>query len=163
MSYAIPLPNSFPHIGWYSEPTRVTSFADQTIEAASRVHDRLIDTETFGQLQRALYQIYKDCSQPGWDGYDAYPVSADTLELAIRVLNSLSPDFPQPSFGAEPDGQLTMEWYRSPHRVLSVSISPLGILYYAVTIGAEQNYGRMPFLGKFPDTLGDWIRKVNRA
>lgn len=163
MSYAISLPNSFSP-GWFSEPTQTTSDCSRISETATRdERDRLAATETFGQVRHALYQLYQDCSQPGWDGYGAFPVSADTLELAIRVLNSLSPDFPKPSFGAEPDGQLTMEWYRSPHRVLSVSISPLGVLYYAVTIGAEQNYGHMPFLGQFPDTLREWIRKVNRA
>ncbi len=161
MSYAIPLPKALS--GWFSERTQSISSTSRIIEDISRSErDRMTDTETFGQMQRALYQTYQECNRPGWDGYGAFPVTAATLKFALWVITSLPPDLPQPSFGAEPDGHLTMEWYKSPRRVFSVSLDSSGDLHYAALLGAERVFGQVPFCGQFPETLNTIIMKVLR-
>ena len=80
-------------------------------------------------------------------------MGADTLALAHWVVQSLPTTIPAPELSAEPDGQITLEWYRSPTRLLSVSIDPVGSLHYAATLGGRAQYGTEPFLGDFPLAL----------
>src|SRR4030095_2307577 len=69
-----------------------------------------------------LLKTFEECRQPNWDGYEAQPVREETYRLAHRFLASLPLSIPVPSISAEPDGQITVEWHRSPQRTLSVSI-----------------------------------------
>ena len=108
-----------------------------------------------------LYQVFMECRNPNWDGYGAHAVSDDTFQLAYNFLTSLPLGTPPPSFGAEPDGDITIEWYQSPRKTLSVSISPNGELHYAALIGSRKNYGTEPFFGEVPEAVIDLIRKVS--
>src|SRR5205085_486204 len=80
---------------------------------------------------RDLMEVYTECSQPNWDGYNAFPVTEGTVQQARRVLESFPPEIPAPSFGAEPHGLMTMEWYCSPRQSLSVGVDGEAKLYYA--------------------------------
>ena len=68
-----------------------------------------------------------------------------------------------PSVGAEPDGDITLEWYRATNWVLSVSVSADGILYYAALLGSEDPRGTCQFDGEVPDTILYWIGRVGAA
>jgi hypothetical protein len=120
---------------------------------------------TFGQQLSAsikeLYQISQECNQSNWDGYEALPVAGETYELAHRFLEALPLDAPPPLFGAEPDGHITFEWYQSPRRVLSVSVSPEGDLHYAALIGRSTHYGTEPFYGDAPRSILDIVRRIS--
>ncbi len=126
-----------------------------------------LESYTFGEQARAsiseLCQLFRDCRLPSWDGYGAAPVSADTFELANQLLEALPPGTSAPSLGAEPDGHITLEWYRSPRRVLSVSVSPEGELHYAALVGASKHYGTEPFYGEAPKAIIDLIYRVLAA
>src|SRR5690348_13848275 len=61
--------------------------------------------------------VWEECRQPGWDGYDALAVEQETLRFTYGLIESLPLGFPRPSIGAEPDGQLTLEWRKSPSRI----------------------------------------------
>lgn len=65
-----------------------------------------------------------------------------------------------PDIGAEADGQLTMEWYCSPRRTLSVSISSEGELHYAAMIGVSKAYGSEPFFGEIPEAIMNIINRI---
>ena len=65
-----------------------------------------------------------------------------------------------PSVGAEPDGQITFEWYQSQRRILSVSVSQEGDLHYAALLGYSRRYGTEPFFGEIP---ADILKLVHRA
>jgi len=110
-----------------------------------------------------LYRVFDECRETNWDGFGAAPVSERTFELASDFLRSLPLGTTAPSLGAEPDGHLTLEWYRSPRRILSVSISPEGDLHYAALIGAGKSYGTEPFYGEVPEVIVNLIRRVLAA
>ena len=80
----------------------------------------------FASMREDLGAVWDECRLPNWDGFGALPVSHDTLRSAYCFLESLPLDFPPPSIGAEPDGQLTLEWHRSARRTLSISVSDGG-------------------------------------
>ncbi len=109
-----------------------------------------------------LWDVWQDCKEPNWDGYDALPVDRETFQNAYRLVESLPLGCPLPSsVGAEPDGQLALEWHRNPRWTLSVSISPEGTLHYAALLGAEDPRGSCPFFGDISDSLLSLIRRVS--
>ena len=110
--------------------------------------------------ENELHQVFQDCNQPNWDGYGAMPVSEDSHQLALKFLIALPLGMPIPSVGAEPDGQITLEWYRSARRTLSISISPQNELHFAALIGVSKRYGTEPFYGEISKHLLDLIRDV---
>jgi hypothetical protein len=66
-----------------------------------------------------------------------------------------------PSVGAEPDGHLTLEWYQSPKRVLSVSVGPAGELNYAALLGeTSRRTGTEIFQNRVPADLLQLIHQV---
>lgn len=116
------------------------------------------------RVQKALVDQFEECSRRGWDGYGAEPVRQDTYLNARRFIEALPHGFPMPTVGAEADGHLTLEWYRNPSRVLSVSVSPEGDLHYAALLGsAARCNGTEPFLGDVPGDLLQIICRVVSA
>src|SRR6266511_2268159 len=93
-----------------------------------------------------LLKTFEECREANWDGHGAQAVHEETCHLARQFLAALPLSTPLPSIGAEPDGQITVEWYRSPQRTLSVSISPEGELHYAALLGSTKAYGTEPFV-----------------
>ena len=110
-----------------------------------------------------LLKTFEECREPDWDGYGAQSVREETYHLAPQFLTALPRSTWAPSIGAEPDGQITVEWYRSPERTLSVSISPDGELHYAALLGSAKTYGTEPFIGAVPKVVADLIHRVTAA
>ena len=110
-----------------------------------------------------LFDVSEECSKFGWDGFGALPVSHETYLSAYRLLESLPANIPSPSIGAEPDGHVTMEWYLSPRRTLSISLSPEGEIHYAALNGASKAYGSEPATGQLPNRLLDLVKQVTGA
>lgn len=126
-----------------------------------------LSSYTFGQQLnvslKELQQIFQECRQANWDGYEAMPVAHETYEMVYQFLEAIPIGTPAPSLGTEPDGHITLEWYRSPRRLLSVSISPEGDLHYAALSGSSTHYGTEPFYGEVPSMLLDIIRRISAA
>lgn len=81
-----------------------------------------------------IKRIEEEFSEEGWDGYGAYPVSKESVNHAISFINSLPESLEDPSIGADPNGDITIEWYKDVHRVFSVSVTKDGELIYAAHI-----------------------------
>jgi hypothetical protein len=113
-----------------------------------------------GDAMDELGSVWKDCSVTDWDGYGAIAVTQDSLRNAYLVLESLPPGFPVPSVGAEPDGALTLEWYRSPRRTVSVSIDETCDLHYAALLGPNQQFGTEFFCGELPHRIAVLVGEV---
>jgi hypothetical protein len=110
-----------------------------------------------------LFATAEECQAGNWDGHGAVAISDETYRLAYQFLEALPLGTPVPSIGAEPDGNMTVEWYRSPRRTLSVSIAPDGDLHYAALLGASKAYGTEPFFGAMPKVILDLVARVMLA
>lgn len=108
----------------------------------------------------ALWEAWQPCQSANWDGEGANPIESETYKIAYRLIEALPHGFPVPAFSPEPDGNLLLEWYRHPRRLLSVSIRPDGTLYWAALVGLEDPRGSCQFFGDFPKTLLYWIGRV---
>jgi len=124
----------------------------------------LSETYTFGhdlsEGLQALISIKEQCGLPGWDGYGAEPVRDKTIWSAYRFLEALPHGLPVPSIGAEPDGDITLEWHRSPRRTVSVSVTADDNLHYSALIGPNKQYGTEVFFGGVPEPILDLIRRI---
>ncbi len=107
-----------------------------------------------------LWDVWQECSRPGWDGYNAKAVERDTLTAAYQLIESLPLGFPRPSLGAEPDGQITLEWHKSASRTLSISVDPEGYLHYAGLFGGSKRYGTLEYFGTAPVELIQLVREL---
>jgi hypothetical protein len=136
-------------------------------EEAERGRRQLRNSFSFGLEGKGvfheLYSVSDRCLVGDWDGYGAAPLSANVYALACQFLRALPFGIAAPSIGAEPDGHLTFEWYRSPRRLLSVSISPEGDLHYAALLGPNKAYGTEAFFGDVPRPILDLIHRVQAA
>ena len=141
--------------------SKTADFVASQIEEGRK---RLQDSHTFGQKAKEslgeFYRIFTMCRHANWDGYGAEPVSPEAFRQAYRFLEALPLGTPAPSVGAEPDGHITLEWYYSPRRTLSVSISPEGELHYAALLGVKKAYGTEPFFGEAPRDVVDLIHRA---
>jgi hypothetical protein len=107
-----------------------------------------------------LVSVWDECKTANWDGYNALPVKEQTFYNTYFFIEALPLGFSLPSVGIEPDGYLTLEWYRHPRWTLSISISPEGILYYAALFGDSLEKGSEVFSGKVSRTILDLIQRV---
>ncbi len=107
-----------------------------------------------------LAEISNACRTADWDAHGAVPLATDAVRHARRFIEALPVGYAPPSVGAEPDGHVTLEWYRDTNWLLSVSVSPEGILYYAALLGEEDPRGSCRFNGAIPETILYWIRRV---
>jgi hypothetical protein len=138
-------------------------YLDTEAGAAKRQHFE--SSATFGKQSAysELSRIWQACQSPNWDGDGAYPVETATLQNTYALINALPLGYPLPSVGVEPDGHLTLEWYRHPRWILSVSVSSHGILYYAALFGTNEARGSEVFWGEVPQRLLELIRHVQMA
>lgn len=135
-------------------------------ESALRGLRSLQESNVFGLeslLREELATVWEECRAANWDGHEAVAVSQDTLRNAYSLLESLPIGFPAPSIGAEPDGHLTLEWYCSPRRTLSVSVSPDDELHYAGLFGPSRVYGTEAYFGEVPKSILQLVRRVYSA
>jgi hypothetical protein len=117
----------------------------------------------FDEVFNDLLDLAKECKSANWDGQGALPVSQESYHAALKFLESLPLGAIVPSVGIEPDGEITMEWYQSPRRTLSISFSKNGEIHYAALLGASRAYGTEPFFGEIPKVVMDIVSRVMTA
>jgi len=149
-----------------SSLTSGTSDTAKYVEVERRnIREHVEHSQTFGSaLEKArqeLTELGNECAEPNWDGYGASPINPAAYSNACRFLDNLPLGVRLPSPGIDPDGELTFEWYRSPRRTLSISVSEEGDLNYAALIGSSRAHGREPFLGNIPQTIAELISRVD--
>jgi hypothetical protein len=132
------------------------------LDRAAMQPRRALRGSTLGHQEalEELWEVWNECRSPGWDGYGALSVERDTLQGAYTLIESLPLGFPRPTIGADPDGQLTLEWRKSPSRILSVSIDPDRFLHYAGLFGASKRYGTLAFFSTAPAELLQLVRDL---
>ena len=141
--------------------SKIADFVAQQIENSRELLQKsnalsFVAKGTFQQLD----EIFHECSLDGWDGDKAKPISEEVFRCAMRFLNSFPLGMEAPEVGAEPDGAITLEWYRSPNKLISISINPDGWMYYAALIGTSKRHGADFSLMGVSDDLVEIISQV---
>lgn len=102
---------------------------------------------------QSLQDIFLDSLNADWAGHASKAVLPETFHWAVKLIQSLPDDIDDPDIGVESDGHITMEWYISANRTVTISIDDKGNLYFAGLIGLQKIYGDLPFYGTFPQAL----------
>jgi hypothetical protein len=114
------------------------------------------------ELKRQIDEVALECNAAGWDGYGAKTVTVAAVADACAFADALDSGLPGPEVGAEPDGVLTFEWYRSTRQTLSVSVHANGILHYAALFGPERICGTEVFQARMPQVLNELITRIEQ-
>ncbi|MFO7775763.1 MAG: hypothetical protein R6W89_08205 [Candidatus Hydrogenedentota bacterium] len=109
-----------------------------------------------------LRDVYQECREQDWDGYDALPVSEATFTNATTFLQLLPTDLAAKADpGAEPDGNLTLEWYIDTDYQISISIDAQSRLHFAAAVGPRRKRrGTDTFSEGVPQDVVDIITEV---
>ena len=114
----------------------------------------------YSKVLSVLMEIYNECSVKNWDGYEADPVSIRSLENAEDFAKTLPTKFPVPEITADPDGEVSFEWYIEPLQVFSVSIGEYNKLSYAGLFGKNKTHGVEYFRDELPKTILENLRRL---
>ena len=121
---------------------------------------------SLGSSQRnaleALYEVFGECCQPDWDGYGARKVSWENYLAAKRFVEALPVGFRPPEVSADPDGEISFEWYKDRNCLFSVSIGHDNELTYAGLFGASRTRGTELFFDEIPDLILNCIKRLER-
>ena len=142
----------------------VSAQGNWLLEILSSIRRKLTESLALGGPLRdtidELAEVYLEAVEPGWDGYGARPISEQVLENAVAFLCRLPQDLPMPDVSADAQGEIHFEWFSNPHRTLSVSISPAGVLSYAGLFGPNRTRGLELPDGGVPQAIVSNIRRV---
>ena len=105
------------------------------------------------ELEDGLADALIEGTSAEWLADENQEVQASTIMLAKCFLESLPAGFQNPSIAPEPDGDISIEWYREKRRVLTASINAIGTIEWAALFGSEDPRGTVQFSGRTPDTI----------
>ena len=133
-------------------------------EWLAEIRNGLDATVSLGNVRQAasrrLYEIREECGRSDWDGYGARAVSFRTYEKAKQFIGALPWGVAVPEISADPDGEISFEWYSAPSKVFSVSIGPTNELSYAGLFGASRTHGTEIFHDEIPQIVFSHIRRA---
>jgi len=140
--------------------------ANKNYQLLSEISQRLQESQYFGLIAKGTFQeldeVFRETLIPDWDGYGALPVEKETFLNTKKFLILLPLYITPPHISAEPDGNLTLEWFRSPDWLFSISIDSKGFLHYAAKFGMRRNYGSEPFFDSISQNILDLILVVGK-
>ncbi len=138
--------------------------ADYIDREKKSLTEKLLETISFGERERKILLLLNaslsECVNKDWDGYGALPVSVMTYVKALEFLVSLPESIRLPDLTADPDGSVSMEWYRTPEWIFSISINRDGKLDYAAIFGDKKHHGSMHFSGEVDKDILNLIGRV---
>jgi hypothetical protein len=136
---------------------------EREIDLARGHFDRVAAFET-PRWDTALQigRVFDECSADGWDGHGATAIDPRSYSHAVLLVLRLPPGTTRPEVTAEPDGEIALEWHRSPERFLIVSVSKNRELTYTWRVGHERAWGVRRFEDEIPADVLECLGRVTR-
>jgi len=108
-------------------------------------------------LKCAIIKTFGECQA------DSHPPSIETLKLANKLIDNLPDTVEIPDHGIEPDGYLTLEWYKTQTLSLSISINAdyrSGTIAYSAVCNGLYANGTLNTSGQWPLEIWSVYNKV---
>ena len=139
---------------YFETPPAISRSASSTVfpSGIDRPESYVIDTAK----AKSFNELASVCAATGnreWTTAGAKPVDETTFENAATFLKALPLGIIQPEISAHPDGEVEFEWFKSPDRVLTVSIGRSYINFAALRGAAAPVSGRTLFGGSIPASV----------
>jgi len=102
-----------------------------------------------------------EAADSNWDGYGSRAANRMAVEHAMRFLWHIPAGLPEPGVGIDPDGEISLEWYKSPYRRFSVSVGRDGRLSFAGLFGRSSIHGTEAyFVDELPVEIRSGLRRI---
>lgn len=151
---------SFPGKGTVNKRSRLRAQSCFRVFLSSYSSDMRKRQQDRSEVLEQLYTTFTACREPGWDGYSAAPISYDAYIKAKQFVDTWPANLPLPEVSADPDGEVSLEWYRSPKRVFSVSIGPNDEITYAGICDRNKAHGTETFQTQIPKVVLEHVSRV---
>ncbi len=150
--------SNFPSTGFGADFEVLKKFYDGIVS-------ELRKTETLGRMDEVLQsldEVFWECSEEGWDGYDARPITEDAYIEAKRLIESLplTSFIPMPEIIPEPNGEIALEWSKGKRLVFVTSVSGKNEIVYAGLFGTNKVNGTEYFGDSLPSAIIENLRKL---
>ncbi|MDR2689781.1 MAG: hypothetical protein LBB76_08505 [Azoarcus sp.] len=161
-AFALSCPRGSPALVEYAQSSSaVSEEANRLSDMARRVMRERQDSQSlFGAKANSLSELSSVIADLHVDE-DQAPVSPETFRKAWQFILALPDDLPNPTFGIDPDGEISMTWHVARARIFSVSISASERIAYAWMDGSNNGHGvdrfRTPVL---PAMLASALRTI---
>ena len=109
-----------------------------------------------------LEKVYEECLEANWDGYGAMRIPRETYSEARKLLRMMPSSLPRPDISAEPDGEITFEWYKEKYSVFVISVGGNNLITYAGLFGKSNKiHGTEYFADELPEIIRHCIRRLS--
>ena len=110
---------------------------------------------------RELLTIFQECSHENWDNEEAYPISARTVQEAVKFLNALPVTIETPEVIPEPMGAIGFEWRGEGNSVFVASVHGTRKITYAGLFGSGvTTHGSEDFDDAIPGEIVASLRRL---
>ena len=107
-----------------------------------------------------LCEIVENCSEQGWDGFDAIPIDREVYFKVLSLIHNFPVGIPAPDLVPENDGAITLEWQVNQKQELSVSINKDNVCYFVFIDGSEKRKGSYVLQESLPPFLINMINQI---
>ena len=137
---------------WASHTDRLVSEESyKELKHESHLWDRFsTERESRMNAVRELRVLFDETSEDNWDCHGGKAIDWRSIENAARLLVSFPFNIPVPDISPDPAGEVTFEWYRAPHHMVSMSIGANNELTYAGLFGINSTHGEERFDDEVP-------------
>lgn len=150
--------SSFPDVGFGEYSKKLQNYY-------KKEDKELKKAETLGQpyeiLIQALYKIFKECSEEGWDGYNALPITEDVYIEAKRFIENLPLVFiPTLEIIPEPNGEIAFEWAKGKRQIFVASVIGRNEIIYAGLFGTNKTHGTEYYDDFLPSIIIENLKRL---
>lgn len=165
MSVFIPVDHLVVQLAFEHMASGVSLEAESIREQTRELSEQPGTSESYYDAKARCYDELNDvaleCNAADWDGYDALPVPLEAVINAQALVRALPDDIPMPEIAPEPDGAISLDWVKSRHELVSVSVDDGDRLPYAWLDGTDKGHAVARFDGeRVPDLMLACIRAV---
>ena len=112
-------------------------------------------------LLNELFQVYQECSEENWDGYDAQPISQEVYLEAGKLIRLLPSHIKKPEIMPEPTGEIALEWYLGKRFTFVISVGGNNLITYAGLFGStSKTHGTEYFGDKLSSIIVNNIQRL---
>lgn len=125
--------------------------------------NQAVSKTIFGQRLTELNEVFLECLDEGWDGYNARPLSIASYTDALNFLRLIPTNIYAPDIVPEPSGGIGLEWISSDTGRFVLSFDGSGTYAYAgIFKSGARVRGIEPMSNLFPRELKDFITRLYR-
>lgn len=130
----------------------------QDLLISAREHSRQPISQSWQTfLKDQVREVSNRCSQVGWDGYNANPISRASMFWALKLIDQLPENVQEPQIVPEPDGEIALEWNSGKDMLFSLTASGSKLIYGGIMGSNHKLYGQEQFFNELPQTIANTL------